>query len=161
MTHSNSLPRGGVNPPDNSLISREAPIANAVVPSVAVIPMLQHAGKPAVCVVKPGDFVREGMLIGRADGVRSANVHSSIPGRVVEVRRLAPQGGAPSDAVVIELGGEFSRSGRPRTLKGWEKLSRIDLLGKIQSAGVVGLGGELVPTHVKLAVTPGKSVSLL
>ena len=161
MTHSNSLPRGGVIPPDSSLISREAPIANAAVPSVAVIPMLQHAGRAAVCVVKPGDLVREGMLIGRADGAHSANVHSSIPGWVVEVRRLALQEGISSDAVVIELGGEFDRSGRPRTLKGWEKLSRIDLLGKIQSAGVVGLGGELVPTHLKLAVMPGKSASLL
>lgn len=161
MTHSNSLPRGGVNPPDSSFISREAPIANAVVPSVAVIPMLQHAGKAAVRVVKPGDLVREGMLIGRADGARSANVHSSIPGRVVEVRRVAVQEGVSSDAVVIELGGEFDRSGRPRTVKGWEKLSRIDLLGKIQSAGVVGLGGELVPTHLKLAMTPGKSRALL
>ena len=161
MTHSNSLPRGGVIPPDSSLISREAPIANAAVPSVAVIPMLQHAGRAAVCVVKPGDLVREGMLIGRADGAHSANVHSSIPGRVVEVRRLALQEGVSSDAVVIELGGEFDRSGRPRTLKGWGKLSRIDLLGKIQSAGVVGLGGELVPTHLKLAVMPGKSASLL
>ena len=161
MTHANSLPRGGVNPPDSSLISREAPIANAVVPSVAVIPMLQHMGRAAVCVVKPGDLVREGMLIGRADGVRSANVHSSIPGRVVEVRRLALSEGAPCDAVVIELGGEFDRSGRARTLRGWEKLSRIDLLGKIQSAGVVGLGGELVPTHLKLAVTPNRPGSLL
>jgi electron transport complex protein RnfC len=159
MTHANSLPRGGVNPPDSSLISREAAIANAVVPSVAVIPMLQHSGRAAICVVKPGDLVREGMLIGRADGVRSANVHSSIPGRVVEVRRLPSQGGC--DAVVIELGGEFDRSGKPRTLHGWEKLSRIDLLGKIQSAGVVGLGGELVPTHLKLAMTPGKTGSLL
>ena len=51
MTHANSLPRGGVNPPDSSLISREAPIANAVVPSIAVIPMLQHAGKAAICIV--------------------------------------------------------------------------------------------------------------
>lgn len=159
MTHSNSLLRGGVNPPDSSLISREAAIANAVVPSIAVIPMLQHSGRAAICVVKPGDDVREGMLIGRADGVRSANVHSSIPGRVVEVRRLPPREGC--DAVVIELGGEFDRSGKPRTLHGWEKLSRIDLLGKIQSAGVVGLGGELVPTHLKLAKTPGKAGSLL
>jgi electron transport complex protein RnfC len=159
MTHANSLLRGGVNPPDTSLISREAAIANAVVPSVAVIPMLQHAGRAAICVVKPGDLVREGMLIGRADGIRSANVHSSIPGRVVEVRRLPQPAGC--DAAVIELGGEFDRSGKPRTLHGWEKLSRIDLLGRIQSAGVVGLGGELVPTHLKLATMAGKAGSLL
>lgn len=160
MTHARSLPKGGVNPPDSSLISRAAAIANAVVPSIAVIPMLQHAGPAAVCVVKPGDFVREGMLIGKADGVRSANVHSSIPGRVVEVRRFTSHQWAPCDAVVVELGGEFDKSGKPLTLHGWENLSRADLLGRIQSAGVVGLGGELVPTHLKLAMTPGRVVSL-
>ena len=37
----------------------------------------------------------------------------------------------------------------------------MDLLGRIQAAGVVGLGGEQVPTHLKLALTPGRTVTLL
>jgi electron transport complex protein RnfC len=161
MTHVNGPSRGGVNPPDSSHVSRQRAIANAVVPSVAVIPMLQHVGRPARCVVKPGDPVREGMLIGRADGIFSANVHASIPGRVVEVRPFVSLDGATCDAVVIELGGEFDRSGKPGTIHRWDGLSKIDLLGRIQSAGVVGLGGELVPTHLKLAGKPGKAVSSL
>jgi Na+-translocating ferredoxin:NAD+ oxidoreductase subunit C len=161
MTHKKSLSQGGVNPPRNLFLSSEAAIENAPVPSFAVIPLQQHAGVAARCVVQPGELVREGMLIGKADGVSSANVHSSIPGRVAEVRSWSPAGGPPCDAVVIELGGAFEKSGRRQESRSWESLSRIDLLGRIQAAGVVGLGGEQVPTHLKLALTPGRAVSLL
>jgi electron transport complex protein RnfC len=159
MKHAKNLERGGVNPPDDSLITRSAPITNAAVPSLAVIPMLQHAGAPARCLVAPGDLVREGMLIGRAEGPRSANVHSSIPGRVVEIREMHGPG-AGCQAVVVELGGEFDRSGRIHGIRRWDHLKAVDLLEKIQAAGVVGLGGELMPTHLKLAVPPGRKVAL-
>jgi Na+-translocating ferredoxin:NAD+ oxidoreductase RnfC subunit len=49
------------------------------------IPLLQHAGKPAVPVCGKGDSVHRGTLIGRADGTVSANVHASIDGIVSDV----------------------------------------------------------------------------
>ncbi len=161
MTDTRKLPNGGVNPPNDSHISRMAPISNAMVPSRAVIPLLQHAGTPARCVVQPGDTVTEGMLIGRAEGALSANVHSSIPGTVVAMTNLTLPGGLASQAVVIDLEGEFGKSGKPRQPRPWEGMSRKELLGCIQSAGVVGLGGSLMPTHLKLATAPGSRVALL
>jgi Na+-translocating ferredoxin:NAD+ oxidoreductase subunit C len=161
MTRIQGLPRGGVIPPDNDLVPRASPIVNAALPSVAVIPLLQHQGAPAQCLVKTGDRVREGMLIGRADGPHSANVHSSIPGLVVDIRTIPLPDGARSAAVVIELGGEFDRSGRPVTARPWEGRAAVDLLGAIQAAGVVGLGGGLVPTHLKLAAAPGTGIDLV
>ena len=161
MTDTRKLPHGGVNPPNDSNISRTAPIANALVPSRAVIPLLQHAGTPARCVVQQGDKVSEGMLIGKAEGALSANVHSSIPGTVVAVTGITLPGGVASQAVVIDLEGEFGKSGKPRQPRAWEGASRIELLGRIQSAGVVGLGGSLMPTHLKLASAPGSPVALL
>ncbi len=158
MIRTPGLPRAGVIPPDNVLVPRGAAIVNAAVPSIAVIPLLQHQGPPSRCLVHPGDLVREGMLIGKADGPLSANVHSSIPGRVLEVRSVDLPGGVRSDAVVIELGGEFDRSGKPHLRRQWEALSKLDLLSRIQMAGVVGLGGSLLPTHLKLAAAPGAGV---
>ncbi len=158
MTNTRYLIKGGVTPPDDRAVSRASKIVNAAVPSVAVIPLLQHAGRPARCVVKPGDAVREGMLIGAADGQYSAHVHSSIPGRVKEVRR---GGGRGSDAVVIELGGEFEKSGRRQGTRPWENLAHGDLLARIQAGGIVGLGGHLVPTHLKLKARTGEKPSLL
>jgi electron transport complex protein RnfC len=161
MTQAKNPLSGGVNPPDDSFVSRSGGIVNAAVPSLAVIPLRQHVGRAARCVVKPGDPVEEGMLIGAADGPESANVHASIPGRVVEIREIILPGEVSSQAVVIELGGQFGRSGRPRTTRTWEGISRADLLSRIRDAGVVGLSGGALPTHLKLAMQPGKSASLL
>ncbi len=156
-----TLLRGGVNPPPPAFSAPTASgIMNASIPGFALIPMLQHAGSPAQCLVKPGDPVREGMLIGKADGPRSANVHSSIPGIVVEVREARGADGSVSPAVLIEFGGEFAATGKRREPLDWEKLSRIELLTRIQAAGVVGLGGGLVPTHLKLAHAPGRAIEL-
>ncbi|MGA2974873.1 MAG: RnfABCDGE type electron transport complex subunit C [Spirochaetia bacterium] len=161
MTQAKNLLKGGVNPPDDSCVSRTPGIANAIVPSRAVIPLLQHAGSPARCLVKPGDAVREGMLIGRAEGSRSVNVHASIPGNVAEVREMTLPDGVACEAVVIELGGEFETSGKLRPRISWESLSRRDLLDSISTAGVVGLSGGAIPTPLKLAVSPDTTVSLL
>jgi len=113
--------------------------------------MLQHAGQPARCLVRPGDKVQEGMLIGKAEGASSANVHSSIPGIVTRVSEVPGADGIASVAALIEFGGEFDRTGKPSAATEWEKLPRAELLGRIRSCGVVGLGGGLLPTHLKLA----------
>lgn len=50
------------------------------------IPLQQHIGKPALPVVKKGDKVDAGQLIGKVpEGELGANVHSSINGKVKEV----------------------------------------------------------------------------
>jgi Na+-translocating ferredoxin:NAD+ oxidoreductase RnfC subunit len=57
------------------------------------IPLKQHIGKAATSVVKKGDTVKEGQLIGDIErGVMGARVHASIDGVVVHV----------NDEVVIE-----------------------------------------------------------
>jgi electron transport complex protein RnfC len=161
MTRFKTLPRGGVRPPEGGQITLSLAIENAPVPPLALIPMLQHKGSPAECVVRPGDRVREGMLIGRESGDVSANVHSSIPGVVVDILEVDTPALGRSRAIAIELGGEFGRSGKPRREGEWESLSGEELFGRIRSAGVVGMGGGLVPTHVKLANVPGRPVGLL
>jgi Na+-translocating ferredoxin:NAD+ oxidoreductase RnfC subunit len=60
-------------------------IPESMRPDRVEIPLLQHAGKPAIPVCGRGDPVRRGTLVGRADGTVSANVHASIDGTVSEV----------------------------------------------------------------------------
>lgn len=58
------------------------------------LPLSQHVGAPARAVVKPGDRVKVGDLVGEMpEGSLSARVHASIAGRVTAV----------SDAVEIEV----------------------------------------------------------
>jgi Na+-translocating ferredoxin:NAD+ oxidoreductase RnfC subunit len=50
------------------------------------IPLQQHLGKPAVAVVRPGDRVKKGDLIGEIpEGALGARVHASIEGKVEAV----------------------------------------------------------------------------
>ena len=50
------------------------------------IPLLQHIGKPASPVVKKGEVIKAGEVIGIMDeGELGANVHASIGGKVKEV----------------------------------------------------------------------------
>ena len=55
-------------------------------PEEVTIPLKQHIGAPASAVVKEGDKVKKGQLIGEmAEGKLGANVHASIDGVVVKV----------------------------------------------------------------------------
>jgi Na+-translocating ferredoxin:NAD+ oxidoreductase RnfC subunit len=58
-------------------------------PASVRIKLRQHAGQPAVPVVKPGDRVKQGQTVGRVEeGKLGAHVHSSIEGKV---RAVTPE----------------------------------------------------------------------
>ena len=54
-------------------------------PESVLIPMAQHIGAPANPVVKVGDHVFVGTLIGEAAGYVSSNIHSSVSGTVKKI----------------------------------------------------------------------------
>jgi len=63
-------------------------------PNKVVIPLLQHLGSPSIPVVKKGDRVSVGQLIGKIpEGSLGANIHASINGTVTDV----------SEAITIEV----------------------------------------------------------
>ena len=49
-------------------------------PDQVVIPMSQHIGAPCTPVVKAGDLVKVGQLIGDSDKFVSAPIHASVSG---------------------------------------------------------------------------------
>ncbi|MBN2551973.1 MAG: electron transport complex subunit RsxC [Spirochaetales bacterium] len=148
--------RGGVHPHDFKSLTNDIPIRNAPIPPEAVIPLNQHMGAPAECLVEAGDEIREGMLIGRAAGAFSANVHASIPGRVKEIRDMYTASGMPSKAVVVEFEGEFERSGNGEVE--WRDREPQALLDAIREQGIVGMGGATFPTPIKFTTREGSPV---
>lgn len=156
-----TFPAGGIRPPDGKSLSCNAPIKNAIVPSVARVPLLQHLGTPAFPVVHVGDRVREGMLIGRPDGIISAAVHSPIPGVVVGLEEIGLLDGRSSLAVVIALDGVFDRSGRRSEARPERQPTLQELADLLRANGVVGLGGTSFPTHLKFAMSKGVRIEHL
>lgn len=58
---------------------------DTLLPKELRLPMRQHAGAPAAPVVKAGDSVEAGALLGAAAGVISANIHAPAAGRIQSV----------------------------------------------------------------------------
>ncbi len=152
--------RGGIHPPERKSLSADKPLENFSVPQICYIPMQQHIGVPAKPVVQKGDFVREGQLIGEAAGFVSANVHASIPGRVIDiVESLTVY--SRQTTIVIEAEGSFERTGLMSSPVDWHNTGGRVLLGKVREAGIVGLGGAAFPTSIKLAPPPEMKVDTL
>lgn len=58
---------------------------SAFLPKSIFLPLRQHVGAPAKPLVAVGDTVRAGQCVAAADGVISANIHSSVNGTVEAV----------------------------------------------------------------------------
>ncbi|MCU0846673.1 MAG: electron transport complex subunit RsxC [Spirochaetes bacterium] len=152
--------RGGIHPHDKKNATNHKEFLNLPIPQRCFIPLQQHIGAPAKAIVKAGDHVEEGQLIGSSDGFISADVHSSIPGRVIEIiDHLTIYYRQPT--VVIEAEGQFSASAMPRDPDDWGTLSGSEIISRIKSSGMVGLGGAAFPTSVKLSPPPEKKIDTL
>lgn len=156
-----SFPLGGIHPVERKEATRHKASTNAMIPPRCIVPLHQHIGAPAEAVVQKGDTVGEGMLIGRAQGMVSANVHSPVPGTVSEITSIYLPNGTRTDAIVIELEGEFKRLGKEPSRRDWSGLDGKAILGLIRKHGIVGMGGATFPTHVKFSLPKGKRCEYL
>jgi electron transport complex protein RnfC len=153
--------RHGVHPPDSKELTAAVPLRRMPFPAEVVLPLRQHAGKPARPIVRPGDRVERGDTVAEEDGFVSAPVHASAAGTVVAVDWWPHPSGGFDRAVRIAVERWSPQIPRPRILPRWEGLAQADVVRAVQAAGVVGLGGAAFPTHVKLAPPAGATVELL
>ncbi len=72
-------------------------------PDEVVLPLRQHAGKPAKLLVKPGDRVERADKIAEADGFISVPIHSSVAGVVKDIGWWPHPDGSMAEAVRIEV----------------------------------------------------------
>jgi Na+-translocating ferredoxin:NAD+ oxidoreductase subunit C len=137
MRPSRTFRYGGFRVEDGLCWDQKGPAQNAFLPNGAVILLKQHAGRQARCVVRRGEYVREGMVIGRADGPFSANVHSSVPGVVRDIRVTDLPEGGRAEAVVVALEGSFDRLGKRGERYLWKSMGRNEILATLRDKGVV------------------------
>ena len=158
-----TFPIGGINPNDNKQWSKDRAIELMELPAEVRIPMIQHIGAPATPVVKKGDKVLAGQLIGQAVGFVSANIHSPISGTVTAIDSLPNGQGQRQTMVVIKREGDDWVEGVDLSteLKRECLLEPTEIIAKIKAAGVVGLGGAQFPTHVKLSIPEGQKAEVL
>ena len=153
---------GGVHPQENKL-SRAKAIEVLPLPEVVQIPLGQHIGAPATAKVAKGDKVLTGQLIAEATGFMSANIHSPISGTVQSVDMVENGQGLRQMMITIKREGDewMPEIDRSAEIKRECNLESAEIIAKIKSAGIVGLGGAQFPTHVKLSIPEGQRAEIL
>ena len=157
------LIRGGVRTESRKHPTADSPLQPIQPPARLYISLAQHIGAPALPVVKAGERVLQGQLIGQPDAGLSAAVHSPTSGTVVAITsHPAPHpSGLPVSTIVIAADGQREWDPHlPRPLTNpAEQLDR-ELIGqRVAAAGIVGMGGAAFPAAVKLA--PNGTVATL
>ena len=112
------------------------------VPSKVVLPMQQHIGAPCAPVVKKGDTVQVGTLVGKAGGFVGANIYSGVSGTVTGVEDIRLSNGRSCPAVTIQPDGlqTVDPAVKPPVVTDKESL-----IAAVQACGLVGLGGAGFP----------------
>lgn len=153
---------GGIHPPENKL-SAGKKITGLAVPKQVIIPLGQHIGAPAQAVVKKGDPVKAGTLLAKAGGFVSANIHSSVSGKVNKIDNALDASGYRRPAIYIDVEGDEWEQSIDRSEKLVKEciLSPKEIIDRIAAAGVVGLGGATFPTQVKLMPPPGNKAEMV
>ncbi|NLY36645.1 MAG: electron transport complex subunit RsxC [Tissierellia bacterium] len=152
--------RGGIDVPHGKEATEKLPIVDCPPPQRVFLSMRQHIGAPAQAVVKVGDEIKIGQLVGKAGGFVSANIHSSVSGIV---KRISTKKIMGTDAVLVEIENDFQES-LHEDVKARGNLDALEpgeirkLLGE---SGIVGMGGAGFPIHVKLSPPENKPIDVL
>lgn len=142
---------GGVHPTDgyDKSLTMERTVC-PYQPETVVILAEQSPGGTCGFLVKPGDWVEEGSLIGKPEAFMAAPLHASVKGTVLEQRQVNVQGRNVS-ACVIQREGETGREARDyeKKLVRISDRTREEIVAGIRDGGLTGMGGAGFPTHKK------------
>lgn len=152
--------KGGIHPPHSKKSTENLPIVDFLGPKVVEIPLRQHIGAPCEPTVAKGDLVKVGQLIGAAGGFVSANVHSSVSGTVLDVRKQNTAYGFDT-CVVVENDEKYELAETVKPKPDFKTLTGKEIVDIIKDAGIVGMGGAGFPTHVKLSPPPEKQIDTI
>ncbi len=151
--------RHGVHPPEHK-DTADLPIRQFPFAPLLAIPLSQHVGRPSQPCVRDGEPVVRGQCIAEADGDLSVALHAPATGTVRAIGPMPAIGGRMLPGIFLEPQPGSTQEvveGEPCPLDA----TPDEILGAIQRAGVVGLGGAGFPTHVKLRVPEGKVADAL
>lgn len=151
----------GIHPSYNKDRTSNKPIELLPPKGEIVLPMSQHIGAPCTPLVKRGDRVLVGQLIGQANGFVSSPIHSTVSGTVKAVEdRLVPNGSKVL-SVVIENDGLNEDDGALCQIRDYRTMTNEEIIEVIKDAGLVGMGGAGFPTYIKLSPPPDKEIKHL
>jgi len=81
------------------------------------------------------------MLIGKGRGAGSANIHATVPGKVLRMMSYTASDGQSNEAFVIRMEGSFEKLGKRQPAFLWENMLSFDIQRIIAEYGIVEMDG--------------------
>ena len=151
----------GIHPPDSKADTCTLPIRQFPFAPTLIVPLSQHAGKPAIAVVREGQEVLRGALLAEPDGYMSVAMHAPASGTVKKIDYAPSISGRMQQAIYLTPFPGSSQQVAEGQGCAVDETTPEQILEAIQWAGIVGLGGAAFPTHVKLKPPPDKPIDTL
>ena len=153
--------RGGIHVPEEKNTQHIA-VKVFDSPKTVTVPMSQHIGAPCVPIVKKGDTVDMGQIIGEAKTGLGCPVHASVSGTVIAIEEKRNSMGMAVQNVIIENDGENRISPEVRPYEGsFEELTFEEVVEVVRRAGISGMGGATFPTYAKIQSAKDKVDTLI
>ena len=149
---------GGLHPEEHKTESSETPLVHTGLPPFIVIPLKQHSGRKGRLLVNVGDRVLTGQQLTASDHPMEVPVHASTSGIItaIEPHTVAHPSGLAETCIHIKPDGKDEwRSREP--WPNFHDYDAVQLLERIRSSGIAGLGGAGFPTYAKLSVAREKA----
>lgn len=143
--------RGGVHTQERKEISVGSPIRSLGIPPELYLPLRQHAGKAAVPVVEVGERVLKGQLLATRSSEVCASIHAPTSGTITSISGIVAPHPSMLTTQAITLTPDFlDAAAEPVIPADPMQLSPAEIADRIDSAGIVGLGGATFPAALKL-----------
>jgi len=157
---------GGVHIAGHKDLSTQKPIAVVPLPERLVIPIRQHRGVGGRLLVAEGDYVYKGQPLTQLTCSDSYVVHATTSGTIEKIGRfpVPHSSGFACDGVSLVVDGKEDWGDyRLEPMVDYDSLSNDALLERVSDAGIVGLGGAVFPTSIKIkgGVTHGSLETLI
>lgn len=144
---------GGLKLRHNKKVSCQTPLERVPVSKRLYLPLLQHASADAARpVVETGQKILKGERVAAFPETGSGFLHAPTSGTIagVEDRPISHPSGADGPCLVIDSDGQ-DQWGELIPLEGWESADPVTLHHHLHLHGIVGLGGAVFPTAIKVS----------
>ncbi|MGI2195571.1 electron transport complex subunit RsxC [Shewanella baltica] len=140
---------GGIHPPEVKFLSNTTPIGQLPLASTYLVPVPQ-VGENCTLAVKVGDSVLKGTPLTQGTSIWHLPVHAPTSGTIVAIEPRASNHASalPVNTCVIAADGKDTWCELVQNQL--DDLSHQQIVDKVRSAGIAGMGGAAFPTHIKL-----------
>ena len=118
-------------------------------PKFVYIPLISVNNVDITTIVKKGDYIYKGSIIGKSKGSNRLPIHSSVSGTVVDFVEKKYIDGSLVKCVVIENDFKEKIEEKQVVRKSINDFSKKEFIKRLQDCGIIGMGGFGNPTYIK------------